>query len=153
MIDFRSGRVDAGDGGALVRAMVAEMEALYDGLDIRSPSMPKAGPEELNPPAGEFLVGYLDRLPVCCGGIKRLSADVCEFKRMFVVPEMRGRGLARMLLGALEARASELGFTIARLDTGPRQLAAQHIYRSAGYQEIPNFNANPIAAFAGEKRL
>ena len=54
---------------------------------------------------------------------------------------------------ALEERARELGYTIARLDTGPKQPGAQHLYESAGYASIANFNANPVATFFGEKRL
>ena len=72
---------------------------------------------------------------------------------MYVVPAARGRGVARELLGALEARARALGYTVGRLDTGPRQPAAQHLYESAGYKQIENFNANPVATFFGEKRL
>ncbi len=72
---------------------------------------------------------------------------------MYVVPEARGRGVSRELLAALEDCARTLGFLIARLDTGPEQPAARHLYESAGYVEIPNFNANPVATYFGEKRL
>ena len=47
----------------------------------------------------------------------------------------------------------ELGFTVARLDTGPRQPGARHLYESAGYVEIENFNANPVANYFGQKSL
>jgi GNAT superfamily N-acetyltransferase len=153
VIEFREGRVDSGDGRLLERAMEAEMQTLYDGLQIGNATMPAAGPAQLNPPAGRFLVGYRDGRPICCGGIKRLDPRACEFKRMYVVPDQRGRGVARALLGALEARARELGYAVARLDTGPRQPAARHLYESAGYQEIENFNGNPVATFFGEKSL
>ena len=72
---------------------------------------------------------------------------------MFVVPDARGRGVARALLHALEARAQALGYTVLRLDTGPRQPAARHLYESEGYAEIENFNANPVATYFGEKPL
>jgi GNAT superfamily N-acetyltransferase len=153
VIQFRDGRVDSGDGGRLETAMRAEVGELYAGLDLQSADMPKAGPDELNPPNGAFIVGYEDEVAVCCGGIKRLDAEACELKRMYVIPEARGRGVARVLLAALEDRARELGYTVARLDTGPKQQGAQHLYESAGYAAIPNFNANPIATFFGERRL
>ena len=60
---------------------------------------------------------------------------------------------ARALLHALEAKARELGYTIARLDTGPKQERARGLYESEGYVEIENFNGNPVAAFWGEKPL
>jgi GNAT superfamily N-acetyltransferase len=153
LIAFRDGLVDSGDGGVLERAMRAELAVLYAGLEVAGEDMPKAGPADLNPPNGVFLVGYEGSHAVCCGGIKTLEPGVCEFKRMYVVPDLRGRGVARALLGALEDRARQLGFHTARLDTGDRQPAAQHIYESAGYEQIENFNANPVATFFGQKQL
>jgi GNAT superfamily N-acetyltransferase len=152
-IEFRDGRVDSGDGERLETAMRAEVEALYGGLEMTSAQMPKAGPGELNPPHGVFLVGYRDERAICCGGIKTLEPGICEFKRMYVAPQSRGGGTGRALLAGLEQRARELGFHTARLDTGDRQPAAQHLYESAGYRAIANFNANPVATFFGEKRL
>jgi GNAT superfamily N-acetyltransferase len=152
-IEFRQGRVDSGDGGRLEAAMREEVGAMYAGLDLNAADMPKAGPDELNPPNGAFLVGYADGVAVCCGGIKRLDDQACEIKRMYVAPEGRGRGLGRVLLGALESHARALGYELARLDTGNKQPDAQHLYESAGYEPIANYNANPIATFFGEKRL
>ncbi|MBA3746387.1 MAG: GNAT family N-acetyltransferase [Solirubrobacterales bacterium] len=130
-----------------------EMAAVYDGLDLTSLKMPKAGPAELGPPQGTFVVGFEDGVPVCCGGVKRLPDGACEIKRMFVVADARGRGVARALLETLEQRARDLGYAIARLDTGPLQPRAQRMYERAGYVPIENFNANPVASFFGEKCL
>ncbi|HEX7298499.1 MAG TPA: GNAT family N-acetyltransferase, partial [Solirubrobacteraceae bacterium] len=60
---------------------------------------------------------------------------------------------ARILLAALEDAARARGYRVVRLDTGPRQPHAMALYASEGYVEIGNFNANPIAAYWGEKRL
>ncbi|WP_249010938.1 GNAT family N-acetyltransferase [Conexibacter sp. DBS9H8] len=152
-VAFADARVDSGDGARLETAMRAEVEAMYPGLDMTAPDMPPAGPDELNPPHGVFLVGYRDGEAVCCGGIKTLAPGVCEFKRMYVTPAARGSGVGRALLGALEERARALGFHTARLDTGERQTVAQRLYLSAGYRPMGNFNANPVATFFGEKRI
>ncbi len=142
---------------ALVEAMIEEMRELYwdvrGGLDLNAPDMPKAGPAELGPPGGVFLVGYRDDVAVCGGGVKRLPDGACEIKRMYVVPAERGRGHARVLLHALEEAARALGYDVARLDTGPRQEHAQRLYEAEGYVGIGNFNDNPVATFFGEKRL
>jgi GNAT superfamily N-acetyltransferase len=89
----------------------------------------------------------------CCGGVKRLEDAICEVKKMYVIPALRGRGLARELLRELELRARGLGYAVARLDTGPRQVGARGLYESEGYVEIADFNGNPVAAFWGEKPL
>lgn len=152
-VEFRDGAVDSGPGAVLTQSMRDEIAAMYDGVDLDGEDMPKAGPAELGPPGGAFLVGWREGEPICCGGVKRLDERTCEIKRMFVLPEARGQGVARALLGALEDRARALGYTVARLDTGPRQLHAERFYRGAGYAEIANFNANPVASFWGEKPL
>jgi GNAT superfamily N-acetyltransferase len=126
---------------------------MYDGLDLDAPDMPRAGAAELGPPGGAFRVGWRGEVPVCCGGIKRLDEQACEIKRMYVAPQARGQGVARALLGALEQVARDLGYAVARLDTGPRQTHALALYRSAGYAEIPNFNNNPAALYFAEKSL
>ena len=87
------------------------------------------------------------------GGVKRLSDDTAEIKRMYVVPQARGQGVARALLTALEDAARDLGYRKVRLDTGPDQPHARRLYESAGYVRIPDYNANPHADFWAEKRL
>lgn len=133
--------------------MEREVSALYDGIDLNAPEMPKAGSAEFSPPSGVFVVGYRDEVPVCGGGVKRLPDGACEIKRMFVVPPARGQGLARELLFALEDAARGLGFEVCRLDTGPKQQHAQKLYEAQGYRPVANFNANPVATFWGEKQL
>jgi GNAT superfamily N-acetyltransferase len=153
VIEFMPASVQTGDGARLVAAMREEIAAIYDGLDLEGPEMPRAGAAELAPPGGTFLVGMREGIPVCCGGIKRLDAHACEIKRMYVAPQARGQGVARTLLGALESAAREIGYAVARLDTGPDQPHARALYESAGYVEIENFNANPVATYFAEKAL
>jgi GNAT superfamily N-acetyltransferase len=150
---FAPARVDDGPGAILAQAMREEIAVMYDGLELDGASMPKAGSAELSPPGGAFLVGWHGDQPVCCGGVKRLDERVCEIKKMYVVPALRGKGIARRLLGALEDRARGLGYERARLDTGPKQLSARGLYESEGYVEIEDFNGNPVAVFWGERPL
>ena len=49
--------------------------------------------------------------------------------------------------------ALELGYKRARLDTGDRQPAAQHLYEATGYFQIPAYNANNQATMWFEKEL
>jgi ribosomal protein S18 acetylase RimI-like enzyme len=58
---------------------------------------------------------------------------------MYVRPAYRGRGLARLLLGALEAEARAAGIAELRLETGPRHVEALALYRSSGYENIPKY--------------
>lgn len=154
MLRFESVDADSAQARSLLNAMRDEMAALYDDLDIDAEHMPKAGPEQFAPPRGDFHVGIdVDGDAMCCGGIKLLPDGACEFKRLYVRPDVRRRGIARELLASLEGRARELGFEVARLDTGPRQPHSERLFRAAGYRPIGNFNDNPVASFFGEKRL
>ena len=150
-IEFRTADPARPPASELLAAMVAEMNELYG--NIESPGMPTATPADLAPPDGAFLLGFHDDEPVCAGAIKRIAPDAAEIKRMYVVPAARRRGVARALLRALEDAARERGYAFVRLDTGPLQRGAMDLYASEGYAEIGNFNANPIAAYWGEKRL
>jgi GNAT superfamily N-acetyltransferase len=151
VIDLRTVPSDVPPATELVAAMVREVSALYGPIDV--PGAPTATPQDFSPPGGAFIVIYVDDRPVAGGGLKRLDDRACEIKRMFVIPEARGRGLASRLLEGLEAQARRLGYAIARLDTGEHQPHAQAMYERAGYAPIGNFNANPFASFWGEKAL
>jgi GNAT superfamily N-acetyltransferase len=133
----------------LVAAMVAEIDGLYGSLR----GGPTATPEELSPPGGAYVVIWEAGRPVAGGGVKRLGDGLGEIKRMYVVPEARGRGHARRLLTCLEEAARDLGYARVRLDTGPLQPHARALYESAGYVAIPDYNGNARAAFWGEKEL
>jgi GNAT superfamily N-acetyltransferase len=114
---------------------------------------PPLAPDELRPPGGAYVVGFVGAEAVAGGGLRRLTDEVAEIKRMYVRPAARSRGVARALLAALEDEAVSLGYTAARLDTGPRQMHGLALYRSAGYVDVEPYNDNPFACFWGEKRL
>ena len=138
----------------LIEAMIAALVPLYGRID--GAGAPSATPEDFSAErGGAFVVGFSSDAgePLCGGGVKRLGPGVAEIKRMYVAEAARGRGLARELLAALEDTARGLGYTLVRLDTGPRQPHAEALYRSAGYTEIADYNGNPHASFFGEKRL
>ena len=90
-------------------------------------------------PDGAFLVGSVDRLDVACGGVCRFDAETAEIRRMYVVPERRGAGFSRRMLGALEDEARSLGYRRVRLETGVHQHEALGLYRSSGFEEIPRY--------------
>ena len=101
------------------------------------------------------VVVYWNEVPVGCGAIKRYDDEIMEVKRMFVNPEMRGKGIATKVLLELENWARELNFKKCILETGKKQPEAIALYQKNGYNLIPNFgqykNAENSVCF--EKKL
>ncbi len=121
---------------ALIASLNSELSGIY--------SEPGAthfhlDPEEVADGRGAFLVVYREGAPVGCGALRLLDTETAELKRMYVSPKVRGRGLGRRLLAALEAEARALGIRRLVLETGVRQAAALALYRASGFQPVPLF--------------
>jgi putative acetyltransferase len=86
------------------------------------------------------VVAYEDEKPVGCGCFRVFEADSVEIKRMYVVPENRGKGIARNILAELENWAIEKGFARSVLETGIKQAEAIGLYSQFGYSIIPNYS-------------
>jgi len=85
------------------------------------------------------VVAYENEKPVGCGAMKQYDAVSMEIKRMYVIPESRGKGIASNILSALENWASELSFTGCLLETGKRQPEAIQLYMKHGYKPVENY--------------
>lgn len=150
-LEFRPCDPEEDPARSLLDAMVSELTELYS---ITTGRLGVAlEPREMAPPGGVYLVGWSGTDAVCGGGLRTIGAGMGEIKRMYVAPAWRGRGAARRLLTALEDAAAGFGMAVVRLDTGPEQPDARHLYESAGYRSIENYNGNEHAAFWGEKHL
>lgn len=76
---------------------------------------------------------------VGCGAIKAHGAQEMEVKRMYVLPEYRGQGIAVLILEALEDWTRESGIHSCILETGINQPEAIRLYEKCGYERIPNY--------------
>lgn len=85
------------------------------------------------------VVAYEDRKAVGCGAIKAYGNEAMEIKRMYVLPQYRGRGIASLILAQLERWAAELGYSRCILETGRRQEEAIALYQRQGYEVIENY--------------
>jgi GNAT superfamily N-acetyltransferase len=149
--EIRAAPLDGGDASMLVAAFTDE---IVDRYPTWTPaSGPSAHPTEFIPPDGLFVVAYRDGAPVGCAGFKRIEQQRAEIKRLYVSPDGRRGGLARRILERLETAAREAGFIAVRLDTGNQQPEALALFRSTGYREIDDYNANPFASYWFEKPL
>ena len=85
------------------------------------------------------VIAYWNNVPIACGAIKPFDSVTVEVKRMFTLPEFRGKGVASSVLNELEKLAAELGYKRCVLETGVRQPDAIRLYEKNGYCSIPNY--------------
>ena len=119
---------------ALIGSLNAELSGVYPEPGANHF---KLDPDEVADGRGTFLVVCREGTPVGCGALRLLDAETAELKRMYVSPPLRGRGLGRRLVAALEAEARALGVRRLVLETGVRQAAALALYRATGFHPIP----------------
>jgi len=133
-LDLREEPYDAPVSAALIEAVQLEYVERYGGPD-ESPVQP----DDFSPPNGRFLIGYVGTTPVAMGGLRRIDATTVEIKRMYVVPDQRGRGHSRTVLACLEDVARSLGAARVVLETGMKQPEAMRLYETSGYERIEGF--------------
>jgi putative acetyltransferase len=95
--------------------------------------------EEVTGPRSCFLIVRWHDVPVGCGGLRELTEETGEVKRMYIRPAARGRGFGQLLLQELEQRARALGYKRLRLETGFPQPEAIRLYERAEYRPIPGY--------------
>ncbi len=125
------------DAANLINQLTLELRGRY-------PEDPQQGaarfkPEDLDVPNAAFVVARVGGVAVGCAAIRPLSADTTELKRMFVHPNLRGRGLGAKILLKLEQVAPSLGMRTIRLETGDRNPEAVALYEKNGYSRISAF--------------
>ena len=85
------------------------------------------------------VVFYENDKHVACGAFKFYENKTVEIKRMYVLPEQRGKGIAHQILTELENWAKELEYNNCILETGIKQVEAIGLYQKAGYTIISNY--------------
>ena len=85
-------------------------------------------------PDGALLLAHYKSSPAGCVALKKIDKDSCEMKRMFVYEQFHGLGIGKQLAVEIVTRAKELGFKFMKLDTSFRQVEAQRLYQSIGFQ-------------------
>lgn len=102
-------------------------------------------PGEYSPPGGQLLLAHLGDKPAGCVALRRIDAQACEMKRMFLYPQYHGKGIGRALGEAIIRDARAAGYAVMRLDTSVRQSEAQALYAKLGFRRIDPYYELPAA--------
>ena len=137
MEEIRLIRTDG--SSAAFREFYAATEAYYTELAGGADKRREFIPHNLSESIPEAVIAYIGGKAAGCCGLRPYSERDIEIKRLWVDPAYRGRGVAGRLMDAVEARARELGFERAILQTRSSMTAAVALYTKRGYIRIPNY--------------
>lgn len=101
-------------------------------------------PGEYVRPGGLLLAAIVSEKAAGCVAFRRIDDQTCEMRRLYVHPNFRTIGLGHTLAESVIEAAREMGYTRMVLDTLPTMEAANALYESLGFQDIPPYNDNPI---------
>lgn len=99
-----------------------------------------------------LIVNDLDK-PVGAFGLHPLKGQVCKIRKMYLLPEARGKGLGKWMLKFMIAKAKALGFKRIELETATNLKRAVQLYRSLGFQQLLSENATPACDLVFFKAL
>jgi GNAT superfamily N-acetyltransferase len=135
-------RVELISAAALLRAYAKSLpvDLAPQGFSQELDSLP--GPYA--PPQGTLLLAKRGDHVLGCIALKPLAPPrVAEIKRLFVRPQVRGKGVGKALVEAVIAVAQALGYGEIKLDTLPQMEGAIALYKSNGFVPIPPYGSHP----------
>jgi GNAT superfamily N-acetyltransferase len=138
-------RPDTPDAQQLIEELEGELSPLYPSESRHGYSVEKLIREQV-----AFFLVRCDGVPAACGGIQLFGTEYGELKRMYVRPQFRGLGLAKLMLNHLAEYARTQSVGLLRLETGIHQQAAITLYERAGFRSISPFGAykeDPLSRF------
>lgn len=138
--------VDTQEQVAAIRELFLEYAAAI-GVDLEYQGFTAeltALPSPYVPPHGALFIASIHGETAGCVALRRIGEQIGEMKRLYVRPAFRSWGLGKHLIGETIQTARRAGCTLLRLDTLPSMEAAQGLYRSLGFYEIPAYNSTHL---------
>ncbi len=97
------------------------------------------------PPSGALILAIRGEQLAGSVAMRKLDAETCEMKRLYVRADFRGLGVGRELAVAIIDAAGDRGYRRMRLDTLPGMEGAQRLYRTLGFREIAAYYESPVS--------
>ena len=122
----------------IIRSVMPEFGAGGAGFAIHDAEVNDMASAYGQPGSAYFVVERNGRV-LGGGGVAALvggNGKVCELRKMYFLPDLRGLGAGDALIARCLATARELGYAQCYLETLTRMNAAQHLYEKNGFQRI-----------------
>ena len=94
----------------------------------------------------DFFIACDEEKPIGCGCFRKITDAVAELKRVFVLPDYRRQGIAKVLVKNCEEIAKRKNSICMRLETGVEMIEAIELYKKMNYSIIENYDN-----FAGDE--
>lgn len=99
-----------------------------------------------------FIGVYRDQALLGIGAVKLIDAVTAygEIKNLFISPQHRKLGVAKLIMAALERHLVDQGIGLCRLETGPGQLESIALYQHLGYRKCDlygDYKPDPLSLF------
>jgi putative acetyltransferase len=123
---------------AIIRSVMPEFGAGGPGFAIHDAEVDAMHAAYSQPRSAYFVIESHGRV-LGGGGVAPLiggEADVCELRKMYFLPELRGMGAGRALMQHCLKTARDLGFTRCYLETLTGMDAAQALYAKSGFTPL-----------------
>ena len=124
--------------GNIIRTVMPEFGASGDGFAINDPEVNDMY-TAYDGDRSIYFVMELDGRIVGGGGVAPLEGgerNVCELKKMYFLPEGRGKGWGQAILTKCLEAARELGFEFCYLETFNTMSNAMKLYSKNGFEPI-----------------
>jgi putative acetyltransferase len=124
---------------AIIREVMTSYGAYGPGYSINDPEVDAMSAHYPEPRAAFFVVEH-GGCVLGGGGIGPLagsSPDTCELRKMYFLPELRGRGFGEKMLQRCFEAARQRGYRRCYLETLTHMDAAQRLYAKAGFTRLP----------------
>ncbi len=95
-------------------------------------------------PYGRLYVAFYENQVAGCIALRKLNDTRCEMKRLYVKPEFRNSGIAKILIERVICDAKDIGYSSILLDTLPFLQTAIKMYKKLGFYEIECYNNSPM---------
>ena len=123
----------------LIRTTMQSFDCEGEGFSIQDPEVDHMYDAYTVPRAAFFvIIDEKGRIQGCGGLAQLVGADqnICELKKMYFYPSLRGKGFGKRLVNVLIEKAKEFKYDKMYLETVARMKRANHLYQKLGFQKL-----------------
>lgn len=123
----------------IILTVMADFGCIGEGYSSSDPEVSTMYEAYTNDLAAFYVIEDKYGTVLGCGGIGPLSggdSSICELKKMYFMPELRGQGLGQLMIDTCMKAAHDCGYKKCYLETLEAMEAANHLYHKNGFMKL-----------------